>query len=116
MAFNFNDLFVFDLANNHQGDVARARGIIEAVGEVVKQRGVRGVFKFQFRQLESFVHPAHQSGSDQKHIGRFLSTRLDREEFEELLAAVRARGTPVRACVLFGCIALHAHTRTRTRT
>ena len=46
MGFNFNDLFVFDLANNHQGDVAHARGIIEAVGGVVKQRGVRGVFKF----------------------------------------------------------------------
>ena len=40
--FNFNDLFVFDLANNHQGDGAHARGIIEAVGGVVKQRGVRG--------------------------------------------------------------------------
>ena len=90
--FNFNDLFVFDLANNHQGDGAHARGIIEAVGGVVKQRGVRGVFKFQFRQLESFVHPAHQLGSDQKHIRRFLSTRLEREEFEELLAAVRAQG------------------------
>jgi N-acetylneuraminate synthase len=92
MGFNFNDLFVFDLANNHQGDVAHARGIIEAVGGVVQKRGVRGVFKFQFRQLDTFVHPAHQSGSDQKHIGRFLSTRLKREEFDELLAAVRARG------------------------
>jgi sialic acid synthase SpsE/mannose-6-phosphate isomerase-like protein (cupin superfamily) len=100
MGFNFNDLFVFDLANNHQGDVAHARDIIEAVGGVVQKRGVRGVFKFQFRQLESFVHPAHQSGSDQKHIGRFLSTRLEREEFEELLAAVRARGM-VAMCTPF---------------
>jgi N-acetylneuraminate synthase len=90
--FNFNDLFIFDLANNHQGDVTHARKIIEAVGGVVQKHKVRGVFKFQFRQLESFVHPAHQLGSDQKHIGRFLSTRLEREEFEELLAAVRVQG------------------------
>ena len=64
--FDLNDLFVFDLANNHQGDVAHARKIIEAVGGVVQKHKVRGVFKFQFRQLESFVHPAHQSGSNQK--------------------------------------------------
>ena len=36
MGFNFNDLFVFDLANNHQGDVAHARGSFEAVGGVVQ--------------------------------------------------------------------------------
>ena len=50
------------------------------------------MFKFQFRQLDTFVHPVHQSGSDQKHIGRFLSTRLKREEFDEKLAAERASG------------------------
>lgn len=90
--FDFNDLFVFDLANNHQGNLDHALSIVERVGRVANRHGVRGVFKFQFRQLDSFVHPAHQQGSSNKHIPRFLSTRLQREQFESLLNAVRAAG------------------------
>jgi len=90
--FDFHDLFVFDLANNHQGSVDHALSIIRDVGAVVRKHGVRGVFKFQFRQLDTFVHPAHQKGSDNKHIPRFLSTRLEREDFQVLRDAVRTEG------------------------
>jgi N-acetylneuraminate synthase len=90
--FDFRDVFVFDLANNHQGDVAHALKIIRGIGEVVRKRQVRGIFKFQFRQLDSFIHPAHQQNSDNKHIPRFLATRLDRSQFQTLLDAVRAEG------------------------
>lgn len=88
--FDFRDLFVFDLANNHQGSVEHALGIIREIGKVVRKQGVRGAFKFQFRQLDTFVHPVHQKQSDNKHIPRFLATRLDRPQFQTLLDAVRA--------------------------
>jgi sialic acid synthase SpsE/quercetin dioxygenase-like cupin family protein len=90
--FDFRDLFVFDLANNHQGSVAHGLNIIREVGAVVRKHQVRGVFKFQFRQLDSFIHPAHQKKSGNKHIPRFLSTRLERKDFQILLDAVRAEG------------------------
>ena len=90
--FDFRDLFVFDLANNHQGDVEHALSIIRGVGAVVRKHRVRGVFKFQFRQLDTFVHPAHQKQSDNKHIPRFLSTRLEPNDFQVLLDGVRAEG------------------------
>lgn len=90
--FDFRDLFVFDLANNHQGSVEHALGIIREIGNVVRKHGVRGVFKFQFRQLDTFVHPGHQKQSDNKHIPRFLATRLDQAQFRVLLDAVRAEG------------------------
>jgi len=90
--FDFDELFVFDLANNHQGSVKHALGIIREIGEVVRKQGVRGAFKFQFRQLDTFVHPSHQKQSDNKHIPRFLSTRLDPPQFQTLLNAVRAEG------------------------
>ncbi|MBN2752921.1 MAG: N-acetylneuraminate synthase family protein [Rhodospirillaceae bacterium] len=90
--FDFQDVFVFDLANNHQGNVEHALAIIKGIGTVVRKHGVRGVFKFQFRQLDTFVHPAHQKQSDNKHIPRFLSTRLERKDFQTLLNAVRAEG------------------------
>lgn len=90
--FDFRDLFVFDLANNHQGDVEHALNIIRGIGKVVRKQQVRGVFKFQFRQLDTFIHPAHQKNSDNKHIPRFLATRLDRAQCQLLLDAVRAEG------------------------
>lgn len=90
--FNFADLFVLDLANNHQGSVEHALRIIAEVGAVVRATRARAAFKFQFRQLDTFVHPAHQQGSNNKHIPRFLSTRLGREQFARLTQAVRDAG------------------------
>ncbi len=90
--FDFRDIFVFDLANNHQGSVEHALNIIRGIGAVVRRQGVRGVFKFQFRQLDSFVHPAHQKNSDNKHIPRFLETRLSTAQFQTLLDAVWDEG------------------------
>ena len=91
-SFNFNDLFVFDLANNHQGSVEHGLNIIKGVAGVVYNHGIRGGMKFQFRQLDSFVHPSHHTGSDNKHIPRFFSTRLERSKYETMLAAVRKTG------------------------
>jgi sialic acid synthase SpsE/mannose-6-phosphate isomerase-like protein (cupin superfamily) len=90
--FDFRDIFVFDLANNHQGSIEHALNIIRRIGEVVRQQGIRGVFKFQFRQLDSFIHPEHKKQSDNKHIPRFLSTRMERQQFQMLREAVRAEG------------------------
>jgi N-acetylneuraminate synthase len=90
--FRFGNLYVLDLANNHQGQIEHARRIIREIGEVAAANGVRAALKFQFRQLDSFVHPAHQQGSTNKHIPRFLSTRLSNEEFAALTADVRAAG------------------------
>ncbi len=90
--FDFKGLFVLEMANNHQGNVEHGKRIIRELGEVVKKHGVRAAVKFQFRQLDSFVHPSHRNKSDNKHIPRFLSTRLRRKEFEALAEEVRAQG------------------------
>ncbi len=90
--FDFRGLFVCDLANNHQGSVAHALKIIEEVGRVAAANHARTAFKFQFRELDTFVHPRHRQGSDNKHIPRFLGTRLTTGDFEKLTQAVRAAG------------------------
>jgi N-acetylneuraminate synthase len=90
--FDFRDLFVFDLANNHQGKVEHGRKIIAAMGENTRRHGVRGVLKFQFRHLDTFIHPAYRENTEHKHIQRFRSTRLSREEHGELLKEVRREG------------------------
>ena len=89
--YDFKDLFIFDLANNHQGDVQHGIRIIKEVGEVANKEGIRGALKFQFRQLETFIHAEHKNSSDNKHIPRFLSTRLSKKEFEILTEEVEKK-------------------------
>ena len=90
--FDFRDLFVLDLANNHQGSVDHGKAVIAACSEVVKRYGVRAVLKFQFRDLKTFVHVSQRMESTNKHVPRFLSTELSWAQFQELLNEVRARG------------------------
>ena len=90
--FDFNDLIVLDLANNHQGDIKHALNIIKSMGEVVRKHGVKVGIKFQFRQMDSFIHPDHHEGSDNKHIPRFLATRLTNDEYKILFNEIRAQG------------------------
>jgi N-acetylneuraminate synthase len=91
-AFDFRNLFVLDMANNHQGAVEHGLRIIRETAAVVHRCGVRAALKFQFRDLDSFVHPAHRAGSPNRHIPRFLATRLEREDFARLAHEVRAQG------------------------
>lgn len=90
--FDFNNLFVFDMANNHQGDLQHGLHIIEEVGTVAKRHKVRGVLKFQFRQLDTFIHPEHKTSSDNKHLGRFTSTRLDHPDYKIMFDAIKSQG------------------------
>lgn len=90
--FSFQDLFIYDLANNHQGDMAHATRVIDEVGRVNAQAGVRGALKFQFRQLDSFIHPDFQNRMDHKYVKRFSETRLSMDQFRELVPIVRRAG------------------------
>jgi len=98
--FDFRDLFVFDMANNHQGKVEHGLKIISDIGQISRKNGVRGALKFQFRQLDSFIHPKHLEESKNKHIPRFLSTRLSKHDFERLTDEVR-RQSLITMCTPF---------------
>jgi len=91
-AFSFDGLFIYDLANNHQGDLAYAKEIVAAVGAANARAGVRGALKFQFRQLDTFIHPDYQRRMDLKYVKRFQETRLGMDAFRDLAAAVKDAG------------------------
>jgi len=92
MKFNFSDLFVLDLANNHQGSIEHGLAVINEHAAVSKKHGVRAALKFQFRQLESFIHPDFQNASDVKHVSRFISTKLERSDYQTLFDAAKNAG------------------------
>ncbi len=80
------------MANNHQGSLEHGLRIIEAMGGIASRQGIRAAVKFQYRDLDSLIHPRYRQRRDLKHIPRFLATRLQDQEFRELVAAVRAAG------------------------
>jgi len=90
--FAFEDLFTFEMANNHQGSVAHGKKIIDAMAKIAKDHNLKATVKLQFRNLDTFIHPDHREKSDNKHIPRFLSTKLTREQFKELVDYTRASG------------------------
>lgn len=90
--FRFDDLFIYDLANNHQGDVAHATAIVEAMGRITREAGVRAALKFQFRQLDTFIHPDFKTRTDLKYVKRFTETKLSMTDFADLAAKVKQAG------------------------
>ena len=88
----FEDLFVLELANNHWGDVERGLKIIQQFAQVVRFNNVRAAIKLQFRDVDSFVHPAWRNRDDIRYIKKTLDTKLERDELRTLVEAVRASG------------------------
>ena len=83
-------LFIFEMANNHQGSVEHGKNIIKAIRSVCdKFPEFRFAFKFQYRDLETFIHPDYKNREDIKNVKRFKETGISMEQFEELLAEVR---------------------------
>jgi len=90
--FDFDNLFVLDLANNHQGNLKHGLKVIKECSKMVHKHNIRAAIKFQFRQYETFIHPDHKKNSNNKHIPRFLSTELKKEEWQTLFNAVKDEG------------------------
>lgn len=83
-------LFIFEMANNHQGSVEHGRRIIREIRKVCDDfKQFQFAFKFQYRDLDTFIHTNCRKHSDIKNVKRFQDTRLSMEQFEELLEEVR---------------------------
>lgn len=87
------NLFVLEMANNHMGSVTHGLEVIRQFGVVCrKYPEFAFAFKFQYRDLDTFVHPSMKGRLDVKYIKRFEETRLSRQQFDELLAESRKQG------------------------
>jgi sialic acid synthase SpsE/mannose-6-phosphate isomerase-like protein (cupin superfamily) len=74
-------LFIFEMANNHQGDVDLGLKIIHELASVKKEFDFNFAVKMQYRDLDTFIHPAHKLSSSDKMVNRFMGTRLMKEQF-----------------------------------
>jgi sialic acid synthase SpsE len=88
----FNDLFVLEMASNHQGKVERGLQIIEKFSKVVRFNNVRAAIKLQFRDLENFIHKDFLARDDIRYVKRISDTRLSKQDFATLVEAIRKSG------------------------
>jgi sialic acid synthase SpsE/quercetin dioxygenase-like cupin family protein len=79
-------LFIFEIANNHNGSVEHGLTIIREINKVTtKFRDLFDFgFKLQYRDLDSLIHPDFKDRTDLKYIKRFSETKLQIEEFIQL--------------------------------
>lgn len=98
--FDFENLFVLDLANNHQGSLEHGIEIIRDAAKLVKKYKLNAAVKFQFRVLESFIHKDFQNNKDFPLVERLNSTKLSWDDYSEMVAEVKKHGL-VAMCTPF---------------
>ena len=84
-------LYVFEMANNHQGKVEHAKKIIKEFSQLAKNKKIKAAIKLQFRQLDTFIHDSYKE-SDLKFVKRFNETRLSESQFKEIIEYIEHCG------------------------
>jgi sialic acid synthase SpsE len=88
----FEDLFVLEMASNHQGKVERGLEIISKFSKVVRFNNVKAAIKLQFRDIDNFIHKDFKDRTDIRYVKRVTDTRLTKDEFATLVEAIRKSG------------------------
>lgn len=84
--------FIFEMANNHMGDVEHGIALIRAIRESCQGFDFDLGFKLQYRDLDTFIHPSFRGRSDVKYVKRFEETRLDPDQMLRLVQEMKAQG------------------------
>ena len=87
-------LFVFEMANNHMGDVDHGIRTIRAMREACNgfESDFEFAFKLQYRDLDTFIHSSTRGRDDIKYVKRFEETRLSDDGFRALVAEMKGQG------------------------
>jgi sialic acid synthase SpsE/quercetin dioxygenase-like cupin family protein len=85
-------LFIFEMANNHMGDLEHGIRIVHEFKKIVE-----GIEEFDFsiklqHRDDTFFHPDHIDRKDHKLIKRFVETRLGYDNFKKLTEEIRNCG------------------------
>jgi len=91
----FENLFIFEFANNHMGDVQHGLDMIRKYSEIVNELNIKAfqyAVKFQFRDIDSFIHPDYKDRTDLKYVKRFSETRLSEDDFNLLKTEAQNHG------------------------
>ncbi len=87
-------LIILEMANNHSGSVSHGQAIIRAYADICSEHAENYdfVFKFQYRELDTFIRKDMAGNLEIPLIKRFSDTRLTPADFEVLLDECREHG------------------------
>ncbi len=88
----FEDLFVLEMTNNHQGSLERGLHIVQQHAKIVRFNNVRAAIKLQFRDTENFIHKDFRGRTDIRYVKRVSETKMSKEDYATLVTAIRKSG------------------------
>lgn len=85
--------FIFEMANNHMGDLNHAIKLIHEFSKIKKNfPDFKFGFKLQFRHLKTFIHKSKIDRTDLNYIQRFKETELSELEFKKIVYHIKMGG------------------------
>ncbi|MGD0771362.1 MAG: N-acetylneuraminate synthase family protein [Candidatus Solibacter sp.] len=85
-------LFIFEMANNHMGDVEHGLRIVKAMHEVARDFPFSFGIKLQYRDIPAFIHPDYRARMDLKFVKRFTETQLSWDDYRRIKDAMHEHG------------------------
>jgi N-acetylneuraminate synthase len=89
-------LVIFEMANNHMGNISHAKSIITKYYQLTKKfkSTIDFAIKFQYRDSETFIHESVLSSND-KQVQRFKTTFFSRAEWKKIITFSKNKFTLV---------------------
>ena len=85
---NRQPLFIYEMANNHMGDVEHGIRIIRELKAASEGFPFRFCVKLQYRDISSCIHPDYQGRYDLKYVKRFSETHLPWDKYRQIKDAI----------------------------
>jgi sialic acid synthase SpsE/quercetin dioxygenase-like cupin family protein len=89
---NTRPLFIYEMANNHMGDVEHGIRIVRELKAASEGFPFSFCVKLQYRDLDSCIHPAYKERIDLKYVKRFSETRLSWGQYRKIKDAIVEAG------------------------
>lgn len=95
-------LFIFELANNHNGSVKRAFEIISIIKAQIE--GFEAFFDFaiklQYRDIETFIHQDYKNSQEFDSVKRYTETKISQDDYKKIKAEIDRQGF-ISICTAF---------------
>jgi sialic acid synthase SpsE/mannose-6-phosphate isomerase-like protein (cupin superfamily) len=85
---NQRPLFIYEMANNHMGEVAHGIRIVQELKAASEGFPFAFCVKLQYRDIDSCIHPDWQGRYDLKYVKRFSETRLSWDQYRQIKDAI----------------------------
>ena len=85
-------LITFEIANNHMGDIEHGKKLLDNLADICSDYDFEFIVKYQFRDLNTFIHPDYKGKHEFKFVKRFEETALTDNQWSDLINHSKKKG------------------------